>query len=110
MNEIFQKMQGWAESGAIIPPGVWIDEALKLLSYIGKASDALIELDHQLAKEKWNFKSSKPKVTNVDAENYIETLDLYVQKKQLESDIKLMNDYVLMAKKRATLADTEIKY
>lgn len=110
MNEIFQKMQDWADSGTVIPPGVWVDEAMKLLAYIGKSSDLLIELEHELAKEKWNFKSSKLKCSNVDAENYIETLDLYKQKRKLENDIKLMNDYVLMAKKRASLADTEIKY
>lgn len=110
MNEIFQKMQQWADSGVVVAPGVWIDEAFKLLAYIGKSSDALIELDHQIAKEKWNYKSSKPKVTNVDAENYIETLDIYLQREKLKKDIDLAHEYVLMAKKRATLADTEIKY
>lgn len=109
MEEVISKLQNWAKSGTPIPPGFWIDESMKLLAFIGQESDRVIELEHQVAKEKWNYKSTN-KSSDADAESYKKTLDVYVELQKAKERVALMDKYILLAKKRATLASDEIKY
>jgi hypothetical protein len=109
MEEILNKIQGWASAGIPVAPGVWVDEAFKLLAYVGSENDKLADLETQVALEKWNYKFSH-KCSDAEAESYKRTLDIFNKMKKQEALVKLLDEYIRMAKKRATLADTEIKY
>lgn len=109
MEEVINRLQEWAKSNHPVPPGVWIDESMKLLAFIGEESDRVIELEHQVALEKWNYKSTN-KSSDADAESYKKTLDVYKELQRSKEKVALMDKYILLAKKRATLASDEIKY
>lgn len=110
MKEIIDRLQGWANAKIPVSPGMWIDESFKLLALYGEAADKLLDIETEVARAKWQYKNSVMKCTNVDAENYVSTLDIYKQMNALKNSISLMDKYILLAKKRATLASDEIKY
>jgi hypothetical protein len=110
MQEILDTLEGWAKSKVPVPPGMWVDEALKLLSFYGEECDKLADLKTAVAREKWNFKNSALKITNADAESYKETLDLTNKLNKQDFLVKRIEEYIRTAKKRASLADTEMKY
>lgn len=109
MHEIFKRLQDWAGSDVALPPHVWIDEAFKLLNFVHEESNRLADLKSQVAREKWNYRQTH-KTSDADAETYKKTLLVYNEMEKVEANLKLLNDYIQLAKKRATLADTEIKY
>ena len=109
MQEIIKRIQDWSSAGVPVPPGVWIDEAMKLLNFVGEAGDKLAELESAVAIEKWNYKSSH-KCSDAEAESYKRTLDIFKEMKKMEGTVKLLDEYIRLAKKRATLASDEIKY
>lgn len=109
MKETIDKIQSWVSSGVPIPPGVWIDEAMKLLNFVGEAGDKLAELESAVAIEKWNYKSAH-KCSDAEAESYKRTLEIFKEMKKMEGTVKLLDEYIRLAKKRATLASDEIKY
>jgi len=109
MEDILNRMQGWATSGIPVAPGMWVDEAFKLLAFVSKENDKLVDLETKVALEKWNYKFSF-KCSDAEAESYKRTLEVFNQMKKQEALVKLLDEYIRMAKKRATLADTEIKY
>lgn len=109
MKEVIARLQGWVTDGLPIAPGMWVDEAMKLLAFYGEESDALYELESQVANEKWKYKKDN-NCSDAEAESYKRTLDCFKAYRKQESIIKLLEEYIRLAKKRATLADTEVKY
>lgn len=107
--ESLNTIQQWVSSGVPVAPGMWIDEAMKLLSEMGKASDNLAELESEVANAKWNYKQEKS-CSDAEAESYKRTLPIFKAYKKQEGTLKLIEEYIRLAKKRATLADTEMKY
>ena len=109
MKEIIERIQGWSSAGVPVPPGVWIDEAMKLLNFVGEAGDKLAELESTVAIAKWNYKTVN-KCSDAEAESYKRTLSTFQEMKKMEGTVKLLDEYIRLAKKRATLASDEIKY
>lgn len=107
--ESIKTIQSWVSGGVPIAPGMWIDEALKLLSAMGEASDLLAELEQEVAIAKWTYKKEH-NCSDAEAESYKRTLPCFKAYKKQEGTLKLIEEYVRLAKKRATLADTEMKY
>ena len=109
MKEIIDRIQSWVSSGVPVAPGVWIDEAMKLLNFVGETGDRLAELESQVAIEKWNYRAQH-KCSDAEAESYKRTLDVFKEMKKTEGTMKLLDEYIRLAKKRATLASDEMKY
>lgn len=109
MQEILDRLQGWANAGIPVSPGMWIDEVFKLLAFVGSENDKLADLETKVALAKWDYKFSH-KCSDAEAESYKRTLDIYNEMHKQEALVKLLDEYIRTAKKRATLASDEIKY
>ena len=108
MKEVIERLQKWVKEGVPIPPGLWIDEAMKLLAFYGEQSDIIAELESQVAKEKWKYKTEHA-CSDAEAESYKRTLDCFKDFKKKEGTLKMLDEYIRLAKKRATLANDEFK-
>lgn len=108
MYEVIDKLQKWVREGVPIPPGLWVDEAMKLLSFYGEQSDKLAELESEVAKSKWQYKKENS-CSDAEAESYKRTLDCFKNFKKQEGTLKMLDEYIRLAKKRATLANDEMK-
>ena len=109
MQEILDRLQEWARAGIPVAPGMWVDEAMKLLAFVGSENDKLADLRTKVALAKWDYKFSH-KTSDADAESYKKTLDIYNEMEKQDALVKLLDEYIRTAKKRATLASDEIKY
>ncbi len=105
MDEILNRIDSWARDGNPIAPGMWIDEAMRLMSFYGQESDRLFLLERIVATEKW--KRIEAGESDAKAESYKRTLPEYVEMKRQEARVKRIDEYVRLAKKRATLAGEE---
>jgi len=109
MNQVIERLQQWVKEGLPIPPGLWVDEAMKLLVFYGEQSDLCADLESEVAKSKWNYRKEHS-CSDAEAESYKRTLDVFKQFKKQEGTVKMLDEYIRLAKKRATLADNELKY
>lgn len=108
MKETIERLQGWVRDGLPIAPGLWIDEAMRLLSYYGEESDRLSDLETAVAQAKWDYKEEND-CSDAQAESYKRTLPVYNQMRKQESVVRMIDEYVRLAKKRATLASDELR-
>lgn len=105
MKEIIARIEKWISSGQPVPPGMWIDEAMKLMAFYGTESDKLIDLEKSVAVIKWERISQGD--SDAKAESYKRTTEEYAEMKRQEVRVKRIDEYVRLAKKRATLSDNE---
>lgn len=103
------KLQKWVSDGLPIAPGLWIDEAMRLNAYYGEESDRLADLENEVARIKWDYMVEND-VSDAKAESYKRTTHTYVQFRKQEQKVKMVDEYIRLAKKRATLADSEFKH
>lgn len=108
MKDVIEKIQGWVRDGLPIAPGLWIDEAMRLLAYYGEESDKLVELEQSVSRMKWTYMEVSGS-SDAKAESYKKTTDEYANFKKQEQLVKMVDEYIRLAKKRATLAGDEFK-
>jgi len=107
-KQILTKMQEWASERKALSPSSWIDACQRLNVLLANDADELVTKQHEVAKMKSLLLSSKDSKVN-KATVAIEATPEYLEVKKLEAHIKRCEESIRIAKKRATMADNELK-
>lgn len=108
MKETIERLQDWVRDGLPIAPGLWIDEAMRLLAFYGTESDRLVDMEIVKNRVKWDYKTDND-CSDAQAESYVRTTDEYSAWRKQEQTVKQLDEYIKLAKKRATLASEELR-
>lgn len=106
IDEIINEMADYVKSGVDLSPSIWLDKAVKLNVLRHEVDDKLYVIEHNLSVEKYKYAIAS-QCSNAMAENYIKTKDEYRQMKLLSAKIKQIEEFIKLAKKRATLKESE---
>ena len=107
-KRILKKMQEWASERKALSPGAWIDACARMNVLLANDADELVEKQFEVAKMKNLLLGNKDTKVN-RATASIEATPQYMEAKKLEAHIKRCEEAIRIAKKRATMADTELK-
>lgn len=99
-------MAGWIDEKKNIPASLFLETANKLNILRGDLDDRFYTLEHNLAVEKASM-FSDPEMTSAKAESMIKARPEYMEMRKLSAKIKQLEEFVRVAKKMATLKDTE---
>lgn len=108
LYRVIERLQAWVRDGNPIAPGLWIDEAMRLLAFYGTESDRLVDMETVKSRVKWDYKQDND-CSDAQAESYVRTTQEYAQWRKQEQLVKQLDEYIRLAKKRATLASDEMK-
>ena len=107
-KRILKKMQEWASERKPLSPTSWIDACQRMNVLLANDADDLVIKQHEVAKMKNLLLSDKDSKVN-KATVAIEATPEYLEVKKLEAHIKRCEEAIRIAKKRAVMADTELK-
>ena len=106
-DDILYLLKSWVETGAVVSPSQWIDEAFKLVVLMGDERNKLLELQHKVAKMKVAevSKGQTAATTKIIVEASEEYHDMLRQKGKLDQVIELIR----IAKIQSKLSNEEYK-
>lgn len=105
-DTILDTMKKWVEEKHPISPAQWLDAGAKLNILRGDYDDLYFDLESLLAKEKAQLLSSQ-EMTSSKAESIIKAKDEYKDMRKLGAKIKMIEEFIRISKKQATLKETE---
>lgn len=103
---IIDTMAKWVEERRPISPSQWLDAGLKLNLLRGELDDMLYTLEHNLSVEKADLMTAQD-MTVAKVEVLIKAKPEYKEMRILQAKIKQLEEFVRLAKKRASLKEEE---
>ena len=104
---ILEAMKGYVTSKQQIPPSLWLDAASKLVVLIGDENDKLFELQQKVAETRKRGIEAGDSVAK--SKVMVEAMDCHKEMRKQEAKIEQIWEFVRIAKKRASLTETEFK-
>ncbi len=106
-DDILYLLKSWVETGAVVSPSQWIDEAFKLVVLMGDERNKLLELQQKVAKMKVEEinKGQTAANTRIIVEASEEYKDMLRQKGKVDQVIELIR----IAKIQSRMASDEMK-
>lgn len=105
-DTILDTMKKWVEEKHSISPATWLDASAKLNILRGDYDDKYFDLESLLAKEKATLLSDN-EMTSAKAESIIKAKDEYKEMRKLGAKIKMLEEFIKIAKKQSSLKETE---
>jgi hypothetical protein len=102
-DTILDWLQEAVESKKLIAPQTFLDAALKLVILLAGEHDTLVDLEQAVAKKKLRIMETQEKRNVAAAELEVEASDEYAALRRQKLRVDRINEYVLLAKKSATL-------
>lgn len=107
VDEILKWMKEAAENNIPLSPLRWVDAARNLNALIGNETDELYLLEQKVAQAKVALLEAQNwPVSRVNLE--VESTDLYREMRQKSARIKMIQEFIRIAKIQARLKDTEM--
>lgn len=108
VDTILGTLKGWVETHTPVTPALWLDASAKLLILMGDESDILYDLESKVAQMKAQMLSDE-RMTVAKANVTVEASEEYNQYRKQYAKVKRIEEFVKIAKKQATLRDSEIR-
>lgn len=105
-DTILDTMKKWVEEKHSISPATWLDASAKLNILRGDYDDKYYDLESFLAKEKATLLSNED-MTSAKAESIIKAKDEYKEMRKLGAKIKMLEEFIRIAKSQAKLKNEE---
>jgi len=104
---IIEQMKEWVEEKHPISPSLWLDSALKINVMIAEEDLKLVNLESEVSKLKWQYKLEN-ETSVAESESYVRASDKYKEWKLQDAKLKQIQEYIRLAKKFASLKETEM--
>jgi hypothetical protein len=104
---ILQTLEDWVSSKTPISAHTWLDSAQKITTLMGNEHEEYFKMAQNVAKMR--LEARKTTKTVADANLIIDASDELLALNMKGAKIKRIEEIVRIAKKQATLADTEMR-
>ena len=99
-------MRDYVESKVPIAPTTWLDAGMKLIALMSTETDLLIDLQHKVAEMKVEMFDGEDK-TATEIKTRIDATQEYKDMRKQEAKVKRINEFIMMAKKYASIRAVE---
>ena len=106
IDKIIDTMKIWVEDKHPITPVQWLDASMKINALISDEDEKYLRYEQEAIRIKLDYKV-KEDCSNALADSYMRTTPQYLQWKKQEAKLKQIQEFIRLAKKFASLKETE---